>query len=223
MRLITYINDSIKSPFHKENEDKILVIDDDQYSLFFLFDGVGSAKNALEAVDISTRFILKSYQKYLDNGIFKLSKLMFDVHNEIIRSKLAEAFSTYVSMFIPQNEDQKVSVSSMGDSRLYGITNQYILQLTDDDNVPGVENIITKSLGMLRLSEKDFIQKDFFPNEKRYLLSSDGFYKLMEKNKQVFHENMNFARLVNTKKALHKDILNNNTDDASYILAEAYV
>ncbi|MBK9331666.1 MAG: protein phosphatase 2C domain-containing protein [Ignavibacteria bacterium] len=219
----TYISDSIKSPFHEKNEDKILIINDYHYSLFFLFDGVGSAKNAYQAINISIRFISNSYKKFLDNELFNLSKLMFEVHNEIMRSNFTEAYSTYVAMFIPHSDEQKVSISSMGDSRLYGITNQYMQQLTIDDNVPGTENVITKSLGISSLKEEDFIQKDFFPNERRYLLSSDGFYKLMEKNIHIFHEKMNFARLKNTKKALYKDILNNNTDDASYILAEVYV
>lgn len=223
MRSITYISDSIKSPFHELNEDKILIIDDDQYSLFFLFDGVGSAKNALEAINIAARFISKSYKEYENGDKFKLSKLMFNVHNEIMRSKFTEALSTYVAMFIPHKDDQEVSVSSLGDSRIYSVSNQYILQQTDDDNFSGVENVITKCLGMLRLCKEDFIQIDFFPRERRFLLVSDGFYKLMDKSIKVFHETMNFSRLTNTKKALYKNIINKNTDDASYILVKLYV
>lgn len=225
MRLIDQTNDSIKSPLHNKNEDKILIIKADKYSLYFLFDGVGSALHALDAVEISNNFISKYYKNYEQGEKFQLSKLMYDTHLQIINSKIPDAFSTYIAMFVPKQNNSEVSISSMGDSRIYEISKskQYITACTEDDSIPNRENIITKSLGMPALSETDFGQKDFIPKQSKYLLASDGFYKLMEKNMQRFHEILNFSKLVNIKKSLKKVIVNNNSDDASYILIKINV
>jgi len=223
MRHIDYIYDSVKSPFHDENEDKTLVIKADKYYLYFLFDGVGSASHAINAIEISFDFISKKYKNYEQGQKFQLSKLMYDTHTQIINSGLSEALSTYIAMFIPIDENQEVTISSMGDSRIYAVSNQYITKYTEDDSVPNVENAITKSLGMLKLKEVDFSQKDFRPNEQRYLFCSDGFYKLMENSVQSFYEILNFSKFTNIKKALQKNIIGNNTDDASYILIEIHV
>jgi serine/threonine protein phosphatase PrpC len=223
MRISNYITDSIKSPFRERNEDKAFVIETSSYKLFFLFDGVGSALHALEAVEISFRFISDNYKNYEQDEKFQLSKLMHDTHVEILNSKLTDALSTYVAVFVPNKEGQEISISSMGDSRLYGISNQYIFQYTEDDDIPNIKNAITKSLGMLKLIDSDFIQKDILAYESRFLLSSDGFYKLMEKNMQNFYEIFNFKRLVNSKKALEKIVTGHNSDDATYILIETHV
>lgn len=223
MRISNYITGSIKSPFHERNEDKVLVIEAKTYKLFFLFDGVGSATHALDAVEVSCRFISENYKNYEHGEKYQLSKLMFDTHKEILNLNLPEALTTYVALFLPNKENQEISISSMGDSRLYGISNQYIFQYTEDDNVPNFENTITKSLGMLQLRTLDFIQKDYAPKENRYLLSSDGFYKIMEKNIKNFYKIFSFTRLSNAKKALEKNIFGYNKDDASYILIETHV
>jgi serine/threonine protein phosphatase PrpC len=223
MILINHIFDSIKSPAHDKNEDKTLIIQSDKYWLFFVFDGVGSATHAIDAVKISCDFISKNYKNYEYGEKFHLSDLMYNTHLQIIKSKLPEALSTYVAMFISKHENQKISISSMGDSRIYGVSNQYIIQHTKDDSIPNIDNTITKSLGMLKLKDTDFYQRDFAPKESRYLFSSDGFYKLMEKNILSFHQILNFLRLGNVKNSLKKSIINNNADDASYILIEINV
>jgi len=223
MRVIDHLDDSVKSPSHPENEDKVLTITAEGYSLFFLFDGVGSALHALDAVQISTSFISSNYKNYEKDNDFELAKLMYDTHLEIIKSNLSEALSTYVALHVPHEENLEITISSMGDSRIYGVSNQYVSQYTEDDSVPNVENVITKSLGMLKLEYTDFSQKKFIPKEARYLVCSDGFYKLMEKNLEVFYETLNFSRFANIKKKLLKDIVGNNTDDASYILIKIHV
>lgn len=126
-------------------------------------------------------------------------------------------------IFISNEKDEEISISSMGDSRLYGVSNQYIFQYTEDDIIPNHKNAITKSLGMLKLMDTDFVQKDILAKESRYLLSTDGFYNLMEKNIQKFYDIFNFTKLVNAKKTLRKNIIGNNSDDATYILIETHV
>ena len=130
MRISDYITDSFKSPFHEKNEDKILIIKTDLYKLFFLFDGVGSARHSNTAIEISSRFISDNFKNYEQGEKFQLSRLMYHTHVEILNSKLTDALSTYVAIYIPNKEDQEISISSMGDSRLYGISKQYIFQYT---------------------------------------------------------------------------------------------
>lgn len=213
---------SFKGPQHKKNEDKTLVIRNKKYILAFIFDGVSSAERALEGIDIAKKFITSNHERYFaTHSDYKLSELMLRTNEEILRCYKNDACSTYCAVFIPTNTEA-IKISSMGDSRIYGISKQYITQYTEDDKVPGYKNVLSKCLGMPNLNADAFWEKDITPKEYRILLCTDGFYSFLEENKKDFHEILNFKKISNTKKTLTKKIKNKNVDDATFVIMDIY-
>ncbi|WP_462220765.1 PP2C family protein-serine/threonine phosphatase [Ferruginibacter sp.] len=196
-----------------ENEDAFLVITESLFSLFFVFDGVGSAKNAKKATIISKKFVKNTYKKYLSNSI-ELDKLLFDLNNYLLNHSLNQLYTTFILLYIPL-EGKNLYFSSLGDSRLYGITNQFIEQLSIDDSYSS--NVITKCLGLENYQLAEFklnlIEKDHFS----YMLCTDGFYNLMEKEKIFYFETFCKKRLLSIKNTIRKKIANENNDDATII------
>jgi serine/threonine protein phosphatase PrpC len=66
-------------------------------------------------------------------------------------------------------------IGHVGDTRCYVLSNRKLLQLTQDHNVPGFQNILEKALGSnenLKIEHQDFQLK----NGDVVLLCSDGLY-----------------------------------------------
>lgn len=219
----TVIYDSIKSPYHKANQDRTLVIKDVLYNLYFLFDGVGSATNPIKGINLAIKYIKQNHKQYYYNNRFNLSKLLYDTNQYILAHKVTEPYTTCCAVAINFNIEEGIFVS-LGDSRLYAVSNQYITQQTKDDKDFLMGNSITKCLGMVHLAPDDFIEKTMKinPNEK-LLICSDGFYNIMLNNIKRFSDVLNFNRLGMVMLSLKKEIYKKNKDDASYLLIKIYV
>lgn len=211
---------SFKGPQHQKNEDKVLTFRNKKYILSVIFDGVSSAKRALEGIDVAEKFIAANHHSYFVNNEYKLSELMHHTNEEILRYYQSDACSTYCAIFI--SEEGLIKISSLGDSRIYGISKQYITQYTQDDKVPGYNNVLSKCLGMSNLSREDFWDKEISVKEYRVLLCTDGFYSFLEEDKKDFHKILNFKKLSNLKKGLAKKIKNKNVDDATFLIIDIY-
>lgn len=219
--IIDYITESFKGLRSEINKDSVFVLDKNEYILFLLFDGVGSAKNAKIGVDESIAFIKKEHESYLEKHNQPLKDLMYDTNQYLIHKNVKEPYTTYVALYISKT-DNTLMMSSLGDSRLYGISKQYINQYSKDDK-NNLSNRITKCLGIKNLYKNDFTEVTIKTPENRLLLCSDGFYYFLENNRSVFFEILNFNNLKNIKKRIKKEIEGNNIDDASYILINIYV
>jgi len=218
---IKYILDSIRGITHLENQDKTVVIENPTFSLFFVFDGVSSAKNASTAVNLSEKFIKENYRKYCKNDEVSLKNLIIGLNEHLIESNLEEMLTTCSCLYYSALEN-KLKFLNIGDTRIYGISNQYITKYTKDNNLEQMPNVLTKCLGMKNLISQDFEEKYIANTDKRILICSDGFYKFLEKNKTIFHKLLNFKRLGNVEKALKREIINNE-DDSTYLLLSLYV
>ncbi|MDC1070987.1 protein phosphatase 2C domain-containing protein [Acidimicrobiia bacterium] len=76
---------------------------------------------------------------------------------------------------ITVDEDGLMKIGHVGDTRCYVLSNRKLLQLTQDHNVPGFQNILEKALGSnenLKIEHQDFQLK----NGDVVLLCSDGLY-----------------------------------------------
>lgn len=218
---VDYISDTIKGVKRKENQDSLAIIQPEDGFLFFIFDGVGSAKNASLAVKESIKYLNFNYKKYYQNNDFLLKKLMFNLNNHLSSINKVELYTTYVSLYL-NTKEAKLKFSSLGDSRLYGISNQYIKQHSKDHKGI-ISQSITKCLGIKDLAESEFKEIIIDKPEPRLLLSSDGLYSFLEKNKLEYFGILNFSSLKNIKKRIKKEIIDKNHDDASYILINLYV
>jgi serine/threonine protein phosphatase PrpC len=211
-----YIADSIKGTQREENKDRTLVLSSEHYLLAVLFDGISSAPDANRGIDVAVNFIQKKYTEFVLDKSYNLTDLMWKAHCAITQSGLGSPYSTFSAICIAHDKSWAV-FSSLGDSRVYEVTPQYIKQLTKDDNPPHSKNVVTRYLGMLKLERTDFLATDLNMQEKRVLLCSDGFYSLLEENRRKFHPALNFDRAGNIKNNLSNEISGKNFDDASYI------
>ena len=218
---VDYISDTFKGVNYKENKDSCVILKHKDDFLFFLFDGVSSAKNAKIGVDNSIDYIKNNYKNYYLNNNFQLKKLMFDVNKQLAQDKRSELYTTYVALHIGANSKNS-KFSSLGDSRLYGISNQYLNQYSKDDK-GAISHTITKCLGMKDLNENDFNEIIIQKLENKFLLCSDGFYSFLEKDKLDFFKIFNFSYLANIKKRIKNELYAKNSDDATYILIKIYV
>ncbi len=199
---INYIFDSFKGLNNEKNKDSTIIIDNDDCLLFVLFDGVGSAKNALRGVELCSDFIKNNYKNFLKDTLLSFNDLMFEANEYIKEKNIEEPYTTYVALFIHKKSDA-ILISSMGDSRFYGISKQYITQYSKDDKGE-LTNTITKCIGMNELAKNDFKTIVIDKPEKRLLLCSDGFYHFIEKDKLDFFEILNYTNLKNIQKRIEK-------------------
>jgi serine/threonine protein phosphatase PrpC len=218
---IDYILDSFKGTNKEENKDFSAIIRDEEYFLIILFDGVSSAKNSKLGIKKSINYINENYKKYRTKNNFRLRDLMFDVNNYLSTSDEKELYTTYLSIFFDLNKNI-IKFSNLGDTRLYGISNKYIKQYSEDHRGK-ISNTITKCLGIKELIIDDFNETEINKSEHRLLIATDGLYNLLEKDKIKYFEFLNFSLLSNIKKRLEKEVSGNNTDDATYILINTYV
>lgn len=211
-----FIADSLRGTRHARNEDGLLTIDESRFSLFVVFDGVSSAKNSVKGVLIASNFIKKNLESFFIDNCLDLQKLMYTANTALLNSGVSDVYTTFIALYIDKI-NKKIIYSGLGDSRLYGVSRQYIKQYSQDDKNK-LSDSITKCLGMKELAINDFKINVLPDKEERLLLCTDGFYVFLESQKLNFFNILNFSNLNNIKKRIEKDIDHKNVDDASYII-----
>lgn len=124
--------------------------------------------------------------------------------------------STCSALLLKGNDDKAYAVS-IGDSRIYAFTNSYMEVLTTDDNLPVNSNLLTKYIGLEGLRIDDIDQIRVNANQD-FLVCSDGFYSLMEKDLKNYFKILHYKRkgnIINAIKHLQK---NKNRDDSTFII-----
>lgn len=212
-----YIHHSVKGMNKKENQDNFLIIEEKSYNLYAIFDGVGSASNSKQGTEIAKKYIEKYYKEFINNEKVMIDKLMFSCNNYFAEVGIKDAFTTYCVVVLSKQDSNKMFYSTMGDTRIYLITKQYIEQITEDDRYGSYENLITKCLGIDYLMQEDFVQYYAERKSGNLLMCTDGFYSFLEENKMSFFEVFNRKMLKSIKESLTKYIDNKNFDDSTYV------
>ncbi len=210
---MSFIFASLKGITRKENKDNIAIIEGEKYKLYAIFDGVSSAEDGKKATILAKKYIQKNHYTFLDDNI-NLNALMFNTNEFILSKQLKSPYTTYCIVLIPHNS-KDFFYSSMGDSRIYTLSKQFMEPITTDDIL--AENIVTKFLGNDSLTGNDFKQKIQPKDENGILLCTDGFYKILESHKLLFFEIFQKKALRSIKQNILTQIKNNNQDDATFI------
>jgi serine/threonine protein phosphatase PrpC len=218
MQTIDYIADSFQGTTHTANQDGILIIQEDQYKIFIVFDGVSLSENQIKGVQLATEFISENYVKFYKEEVFQLREMMFQVNNTIICSKWKDALTTYCAAVMMENN--YLTISHLGDSRIYSIEDNNLIQQTEDDSLFPGSNVLTKCLGIERLTNSDFYNKEIKIVRGRILICTDGLFELIEKESNKLIDILNHSDLDNMKGMLKKIISGRNRDDATYILID---
>jgi serine/threonine protein phosphatase PrpC len=214
-----HIFDSIIGLEKLENQDNLLIIEQEDYSLYFIFDGVGSSINSIIGTKLSKSFINDNHSDYFSNGYFEFSKLLFNTNNFLLDQDINDVKTTYCSICLTHLTPNKFQYSSLGDSRIYLSNQQFLIQITKDDRYLTNQNIITKCLGMRNLLLSDFYTEEYkIADNEKILLCTDGFYNLLEKEKFTFFNTFNMVYLASIKRKISKLVEDKNIDDATYIM-----
>ncbi len=215
-----YITDSIKGRNRTKNKDGTLIIKSDNFSLFALFDGVSSAKDAKKGVQKAIRFIKKHHLLYLRGLLPEIDRLLYDLNLDLVSSNLDDPFTTCSLLLIPNKSSKPLQYVNIGDSRVYSVTRQYLKSYTDKDQSKIFKNQLSSYLGKPGLESRFFKISEIQRSSENFIICSDGFYQIMESHKHKFFKIFQFRYLKNLQKALRKEILRKNTDDATYIFVK---
>jgi serine/threonine protein phosphatase PrpC len=211
-----HVFSSVKGEKRDTNKDYLLVIDESDYSIFAVFDGVSSAIGGGEAAKNAAAFIKSNYKKYLGDEI-NLKQLMHDANTHLLEAGIKQPFTTFCLVHV--NKTSKFyTYSWLGDSRLYIISNQFMEQITIDDNLS--ENVLTKCLGDPQLHITDFRQEESPKKNLHLLLCTDGFSRIMEKERLVFFEVFQKKSLRAISEKINSLIKGKNIDDSTFIFVK---
>lgn len=188
----------------KKNQDNLLVVlpkksEKNKLPLFILSDGMGGYRGG----EIASAITIKAIQKYYNRFWNKQSpeeitkNAILYAHKKIKQKskrsqKLSKMGSTVV-VAIVDDENQKIWIGNVGDSRAYQITEQDIKVISKDHSMVaelqrnGViteeearnhpkKNILSMSLALKRETIDPFIQSYQFPPQNALLICSDGLW-----------------------------------------------
>ncbi len=160
-------------PNRKKNEDSIYPSRSGSDSPPFkaaVCDGLGGHVSG----DIASTIAVKTFQNNDDN----LNKLINNANEKILKFQddNPESLGMGTTMTaITINEDALMKIGHVGDSRCYVLSERNLVKVTEDQNVPGYQNVLKQALGSnekLNIHEMDFQLQigDVI------LLCSDGLY-----------------------------------------------
>ena len=167
---------SVKSecgPVRKKNEDS--VFPDISGSGFVpfkagVFDGMGGHKKGEVASDLASSVMKEDYED-LVSYVEKANEAIYTYQEN---NKDSEGMGTTMTA-IKIDEDGVLHVAHVGDSRCYVLSKRNLIKLTQDENVPGYQNVLIQALGTkkkLSIQTKDIqlLKGDVV------LLCTDGLY-----------------------------------------------
>ena len=218
MRSFNYISDTFIGTTHIENQDGLLAIEDEHLCIYVVFDGVSMSENQIRGVEIAIDFIRNNYEKFADKRNYKLKELMISANDKILCSPWPDALTTYCTVVL--NNDRNVLISHLGDSRIYTINENILIQETTDDVVYPGSNILTKCLGIERMSTMDFYQKTLRVESRKVLMCTDGFYQVIQREPDEFINLVKKYKEEILKSKIAELLSGKNRDDASYILID---
>ncbi len=219
MHGLNCIADSFQGTSHVENQDGFLVVDEQDYMLLFVFDGVSLSLHPRKGVEIAMQYISNNHMHFYENTTYDLTGLMYGVQESIMQSTWENALTTYCAVCIVHKDSKFLIISNLGDSRIYIIEQDEIISVSTDDTMYPGSNILTKCLGIKDLARTDFREEKIQWYNQKILLCSDGFYSLLLKHKSEFNQIFNMHKIKHIKKLFKEIIEGNNFDDSSYVYA----
>ena len=167
---------SVKSecgPIRKKNEDSVFPeISGSGFVPFKagVFDGMGGHKKGEVASDLASSVMEKDYEN-LVSYVERANKEIYEYQEN---NKDSEGMGTTMTA-IKIDEGGVLHVAHVGDSRCYVLSKRNLIKLTEDENVPGYQNVLLQALGTkkkLSIQTKDI---KLFKGDV-VLLCTDGLY-----------------------------------------------
>ena len=167
---------SVKSecgPIRKKNEDSVFPdISGNGFVPFKagVFDGMGGHKKGEVASKLASSVMKDDYENLI-SYVEKANKTIYEYQEN---NKDSEGMGTTMTV-VKIDESGVLHVAHVGDSRCYVLSKRNLIKLTEDENVPGYQNVLLQALGTkkkLAIQTKDIklLKGDVV------LLCTDGLY-----------------------------------------------
>ena len=167
---------SVKSecgPIRKKNEDSVFPdISGNGFVPFKagVFDGMGGHKKGEVASKLASSVMKDDYENLI-SYVEKANKTIYEFQEN---NKDSEGMGTTMTV-VKIDESGVLHVAHVGDSRCYVLSKRNLIKLTEDENVPGYQNVLLQALGTkkkLAIQTKDIklLKGDVV------LLCTDGLY-----------------------------------------------
>ena len=160
-------------PNRKKNEDSIFPTKSGNGNPLFkaaVCDGLGGHVNG----DLASKIAVSSMSSDSTNLVEIITMANLEILEYQNNNKESVGMGTTMTA-ICINEDGLMEIGHVGDTRCYVLSDRKLIQITQDHNVPGFQNILEKALGSnekLQIEHQDFQLK----NGDVVLLCSDGLY-----------------------------------------------
>jgi len=167
---------SVKSecgPIRKKNEDSVFPdVSGNGFVPFKagVFDGMGGHKKGEVASELASSVMKKEYENLI-SYVEDANKTIYEYQEN---NRDSEGMGTTMTA-IEIDEDGVLHVAHVGDSRCYVLSKRKLIKLTEDENVPGYQNVLLQALGTkkkLSIQTKDI---RLFRGDV-VLLCTDGLY-----------------------------------------------
>ena len=167
---------SVKSecgPIRKKNEDAAYPSISGSGMVPFkagVFDGMGGHKKGEVASELASSVMKKEYENLI-SYVEEANKTIYEYQENNTDSEGMGTTMTAIEI----DEDGVLHVAHVGDSRCYVLSKRKLIKLTEDENVPGYQNVLLQALGTkkkLSIQTKDI---RLFKGDV-VLLCTDGLY-----------------------------------------------
>ena len=167
---------SVKSecgPIRKKNEDSVFPeISGSGFVPFKagVFDGMGGHRKGEVASSLASS-VMKEECENITSYVEKANKAIFEYQEN---NKDSEGMGTTMTA-IEIDENGVLHIAHVGDSRCYVLSKRNLIKITEDENVPGFQNVLLQALGTkkkLSIQTKDI---KLFKGDV-VLLCTDGLY-----------------------------------------------
>ena len=160
-------------PNRKKNEDSIFPEKSGSGTIPFraaVCDGIGGHVNG----DVASNIAVSEMKSKSENLVDIITSANLEIINYQGKNNESSGMGTTMTA-IQIGSDGLMKIGHVGDTRCYVLSDRKLIQLTQDHNVPGFQNILEKALGSnekLEIEHLDFQLK----NGDVVLLCSDGLY-----------------------------------------------
>ena len=160
-------------PTRDKNEDSVFPIKSGGGKPVFkaaVCDGLGGHVKG----DIASKIAVSNMDSNSSNLVETINKANLEILQYQNKNKESTGMGTTMTA-ISIDINGLMEIGHIGDTRCYVLSDRKLLQLTQDHNVPGFQNILEKALGSnekLQIEHRDFQLK----NGDVVLLCSDGLY-----------------------------------------------
>ena len=144
-------------PVRRKNEDSIFPLESGSSRTSVkagVFDGMGGHKKGEVASDLASKTMYKDFDSITDY----IKTANRDILEYQSSNDDAKGMGTTMTV-VEISQDGTLSLAHVGDSRCYVLSSRNLIQLTEDENVPGYQNVLTQALGSkekLTIQNKDF-------------------------------------------------------------------